>query len=132
MGRKLPIPPKIDISDFLTGNPNVQNSNLFILAKRILSIKGFDENIESTTDRDVCIRLLQSPTITYGVLRNHLVHHDARKEQGRLSSPGSRIKRAGLEAFYSKYRNMMNEEQKEAFKNRAKTLFNIVIDEECC
>ena len=130
-GMKLSIPPKIEVSDFLVGNPNVQNSNLFILAKRILSINGFDEELESTTDRDVCIRLLQSHSVRYTVLRNHLVHHDARRELGRLSTPGSRIKRAGLEAFFKKYRSIMTEEQIIAFKERANTLFKVDLDKEC-
>lgn len=127
-GKKLLIPPEIKVSDFLVGNPNVQNSNLFILAKRMLSINGFDENLDSTTDRDVCIRLLQFPSIKYTVLRNHLVHHDARRELGRLSTPGSRIKRKGLEAFFSKYRSLMTEDQERSFKKRASTLFKIDLD----
>lgn len=129
-GQKLTIPSKLELSDFLTGNPNVQNSNLFILASRILSIGGFDEKLESTTDRDVCIRLLQSPGIRYNVLRNHLVHHDATRVGGRLSSPGSSIKRAGLEAFFTKYETMMTDNQKHAFKERARRLFAINMDKE--
>lgn len=131
-GQKLPIPSNLHVSDFLTGNPNVQNSNLFVSASGILSIKGFDEGLVSTTDRDVCIRLLQVSGIRYAILRNHLVHHDATRDEGRLSSPGSSIKRAGLQAFFTKYQSMMTGNQKYAFKDRARKLFDINMDEECC
>ncbi len=129
-GQKMALPSSLDVSDFLPGNPNVQNSNLFILASEILSIGGFDEKLESTTDRDVCIRLLQVPGIRYAILRNHLVHHDATRDEGRLSSPGSPIKRSGLEVFFTKYQSMMTDNQKRAFKDRAKRLFGINMDKE--
>ena len=49
----------ISIHDFLVGNPGVQGSNLFVRASRLRSAGGFSEDLVSTTDRDVCIRLLQ-------------------------------------------------------------------------
>ena len=125
------VPAKIEVSDFLVTNPNVQGSNLFIKADKIISIGGFDEKLVSTTDRDVCIRLLQSNSVKYSILRNHLVHHDGYNDPGRLSHPGSAYKKAGLSVFYEKYSPIMSESQKEGFKKRAKDLFNVDIDGAC-
>lgn len=127
-GFKQNIPSQLSISDFLVGNPNVQNSNLFIHSDVLLSIGGFDDNLVSTVDRDVCIRLLQRNT-RYAVLFNHLVHHEANGRTDRLSHPGSPRKKVGLRAFYSKYQAIMTPAQREAFKKRARELFDVDISE---
>lgn len=116
------IPQHIDIDDFYVGNPNIQGSNLFVKLSKILGIGGFDENLTSTTDRDVCVRLCKSNT-SYAVLNNHLVHHDAIDDHKRLSQPGNDKKIKGLQIFYKKYSHDMSDKQKEAFKKRAKSLF---------
>ncbi len=123
----LKIPSAISVGDFLVGNPNVQGSNLFVKLSRLLDAGGFDETLESTTDRDICIRLLNLPGIRYEMLRNHLVHHDASDFLTRLSSPGSPRKRNGLNAFYSKYKMQMSSEQDAQFKKRALDLFSVEI-----
>ncbi len=123
-----PIPVEISVGDFLVGNPNIQGSNLFVRLSKLIQAGMFDEALPSTTDRDVCIRLLEVPGIRYEVLRNHLMHHDASLDNSRLSSPSSQIKKAGLEAFYEKYRSKMTEEQKSRFKERAMNMFGINID----
>jgi len=122
------IPSNLSVSDFLVGNPNIQNSNLFVRANALISIGGFDETLASTTDRDVCIRLYQSGT-RYAILFNHLVHHEAFARSDRLSCPGSPRKKAGLMGFYQKYNTIMSSEQRTAFRERAKTLFAIEIPE---
>lgn len=122
------IPKVLDLSHFLVTNPNVQNSNLFIRTNKLIAIGGYDENLVSTTDRDVCIRLLQSG-VKYSILRNHLVHHDASDDPGRLSYPGSVLKKQGLSAFYRKYSALMSNDQKMMFKERAKNLFKVEIGE---
>jgi UDPglucose 6-dehydrogenase len=123
------IPVRMDVSQFLVTNPNVQNSNLFVRANKMMAIGGYDEKLVSTTDRDVCIRLLQSNNIRYSILRNHLVHHDASDDPGRLSYPGSTFKKQGLSTFYKKYSTLMSPIQKTMFKKRAKTLFKVEIEE---
>lgn len=125
-GGKQSIPSKVEISDFLVGNPNVQNSNLFVRARNFKDIGGYDEDLVSTTDRDVSIRLLQAGT-KYHILFNHLVHHDAFSRSSRLSQPGSRRKREGLLVFYKKYHDMMSKEERLEFKKRATKLFSIEI-----
>jgi UDPglucose 6-dehydrogenase len=118
------IPSSLAVTDFLVGNPNVQNSNLFVRAEALMAIGGYDEALVSTTDRDVCIRLRQNET-KYAMLYNHLVHHDAFTRNDRLSHPGSPRKRAGLTAFYRKYQAIMTPGQRAAFEDRAKNLFAI-------
>lgn len=121
------VPEKIEIDDFLVGNPNIQGSNLFVKLDRLVEIGGLDENLPSTTDRDVCIRLLETGDISYAVLRNHMVHHDALSRSDRLSHPGSKRKKEGLIRFYEKYKTRMSEDQRDQFMKRAKNLFNVDI-----
>ena len=122
------IPERISISDFLVGNPNIQGSNLFVRLSKIIEAGMFDETLPSTTDRDICIRLLRLSGIRYEVLMNHLTHHDASLDNTRLSTPFSNVKKAGLEAFYRKYQSIMTGEQMELFKERAQKLFGIFIE----
>jgi UDPglucose 6-dehydrogenase len=122
------IPDDIFIESFLVSNPNVQGSNLFVKLSSLISIDGFDEYLPSTTDRDVCIRLLDTG-VSYVILRNHLVHHDAFSRPDRLSCPGSQRKKQGTLHFYSKYKNRMSSEQIGAFKERSQKLFGIEVIE---
>ncbi|MHA1448413.1 MAG: glycosyltransferase family 2 protein [Candidatus Hodarchaeales archaeon] len=124
-GVKLPIPSRISRADFLVTNPNVQGSNLFVLYDRILEIGGFDEDLVCTTDRDICIRLLDLKEMNYTILNEYLVHHMAFLTQGRLSTPGSITKKKGLKQFYRKYESDMSESQKFLFKKRALDYFNV-------
>lgn len=128
-GTMQPIPPIIKENMFYISNPNIQGSNLFVRLSKLVAIDGFDENLISTTDRDVCIRLLESGTIPV-TLYNHLVHHDADDSRVRLSSAGSERKRCGLQYFYNKYSPKMSVLEQDAFKKRSKDLFKICIAEE--
>ncbi len=122
------IPENICIDHFLVGNPNIQGSNLFVRVDRLKEIGGFDEDLPSTTDRDVCIRLLDTGNISYAVLRNHMVHHIAFPRSDRLSNPGSEAKERGLSEFYRKYKPRMTSEQRQAFKSRAWDLFTTKVE----
>ncbi|MFQ6060011.1 MAG: glycosyltransferase [Thermoplasmata archaeon] len=121
------IPERIDMDDFLVGNPNIQGSNLFVKLGRLEAIGGFDEDLPSTTDRDVCIRLLETGNVSYAVLRNHMVHHDAFPRDDRLSYPGSERKKEGLTRFYEKHISRMGEQQRAQFRKRASELFDVDI-----
>ena len=121
---ELSIPKALSPSLFLRGNPNVQGSNLFIRFSKLLEAGLFDENLPSTTDRDLCIRLLDLDDCRYGSIERHLIHHDASK-LGRLSSTGSSRKRVGLERFLLKYRPRMSEDDLRGFMDRSKTLFEV-------
>lgn len=120
------VPTGLDISDFLMTNPGIQGSNLFLRLSTLLRAGGFDEALQSTTDRDLCIRLLDLGDVRYGVIDAQLVHHNA-YAGGRLSTPGSPAKTAGLNAFYRKHGPRMTEDQRRAFKARAAGVFSVEI-----
>ncbi|MEM4218320.1 MAG: hypothetical protein QXZ09_09895, partial [Candidatus Methanomethylicaceae archaeon] len=109
--------------DFLVGNPGVQASNLFIRLSTILEAGCFDESLQSCTDRDLCIRLSQLPDLKYGIVKRPTVLHYADSSRPRLSNPMSPERKAGLDAFYLKYRHMMSEDQHQRFLERAYRYF---------
>lgn len=123
-GCRQKIPSSISIHDFLVGNPGIQGSNLFVRASKLKTIGGFSESLQSTTDRDVGIRLLQLG-VKVGILYNHMVHHDTISRKCRLSEFNGSRKRQGLSEFYRRYRNIMDEPEREAFHHRSKELFGI-------
>lgn len=127
-GILLRIPKTLSVDDFYIGNPHIQGSNLFVRLSRLLNAGGYDEALDSTTDRDICIRLLELPGIRSSILGRHMVHHYALSDLCRLSTPGSQKKIGGLTAFYNKYGPRMNSVQREAFKVRAREMFNCVIE----
>ena len=89
-------------SELLVRNTHIQGSNTFVRLSRLLEAGGFDEAMESTTDRDVCIRLADLGTVRFGNLREHLVDHYADSDRLRLSTPGSDKNRSGFEVFLPK------------------------------
>lgn len=127
-GYHQPVPQTLKADMFYISNPNIQGSNLFVRLSKMLEIGGFDENLMSTTDRDVGIRLCKANT-SYSVLNNHLVHHNAIDDHPRLSVPGCMRKVNGMRAFYQKHSPNMTDEEKDAFKQRASKLFSVDIEE---
>jgi len=121
-GIKQTIPERIDQKMFLTGNPHIQGSNLFVRMGAFLEAGGFDENLPSTTDRDVMIRLLDLGTTRCTFVHRHIVHHYA-DAPSRLSTYGSSAKLAGLTRFQEKYGPRMTQEEQTQFRQRAKKLF---------
>lgn len=128
-GIYLTIPSDLKVEDFLVGNPHIQGSNLFVRFSAILRAGCFDEALDSTTDRDLCIRLLESGNLRIHRLDEHLVHHNAPMDARRLSTPGSSQKEQGLFHFYLKYAPRMNSDQLSNFKTRAFSVFQTDIDE---
>ncbi len=121
-GMYLTIPEVITERSLLRGNPHIQGSNLFIRFSKLLLAGGYDENLPSTTDRDIGLRLLALGDVRIAMVRHHLVHHIAYGE-GRLSEKGSERKCLGLRRFYYKYRFFMDADDRASFLERAKTLF---------
>ena len=117
-------PDSLDVSALLVRNPHIQGSNLFVRLRSLLEAGGFDEAMNSTTDRDMCIRLADLGTVEYAALNEHLVDHFADDDRPRLSTPGSDAKRAGLKYFYRKYRGRMSDKQQAAFIERSRRLFD--------
>jgi len=117
-------PACLHVDDFLIGNPGIQGSNLFIRLSLLLSAGGFDEELRSCTDRDLCIRLADLGYIRYGRLPLALVDHFADPCRPRLSTRGSAAKLEGLTAFWKKYFGRMTPDQRAAFSERASSLFD--------
>jgi glycosyltransferase involved in cell wall biosynthesis len=115
-------PETLRAADFLVGNPGIQGSNLFVRLSVLLDAGGFDEQLPSTTDRDLLIRLIDRG-ISYATVHEALVDHFAEESRPRLSTPGSRAKADGLHRFFEKHKHRMSGAQVEAFQARAKRLF---------
>ena len=126
-GRELEIPDALCFRDFLTTNPNIQGSSIFVKLSQLLRAGCFDEMMVSTTDRDICIRLLMLPDIKYGFVNKHFIHHCA-MDKNRLSTPGNEMKKKGLEYFLYKYGPMMTDYEVSAFLKRSKEKFDIDLE----
>lgn len=124
LGHPHKVPTRLTSQDFLTGNPHVQNSNLVLRLDSLLLAGGWDESLPSTHDRDLLIRVLDLPAVSIGFVNEHLVHYWA-LDHPRLSTKGSIAKKEGLLLFLRKYRHRMGPADVEAFRNRARGLFNI-------
>jgi GT2 family glycosyltransferase len=122
-GTKLSIPQALTPSMFFATNPHVQGSNFFIRLSTLLKAGCFDENLQSTTDRDLCVRVLNLGDIKIGFVREYLVHHMA-FAGNRLSTPDSPAKHQGLIAFYGKYAPLMLTKERSAFLDRATSVFS--------
>jgi len=121
-GIKQTIPDQLNQKMFLTGNPHIQGSNLFVKMSTFLKAGGFDENLPSTTDRDFMIRVLDLGDTTYSCIPKHLVHHYANSQE-RLSAYGSKVKIIALTRFLQKYEPRMTAQEIVQNKQRAKKLF---------
>jgi len=118
----LSIPSELRQEMFYVGNPHIQGSNFFVRMSAILHAGCFDENLPSTTDRDIMIRLLDLGNLRWQLISSYLVHHNA-DDRPRLSSHGSQQKLTGLTRFFEKYKNRMTEDQKAEFRKRASGRF---------
>lgn len=126
-GQKEPVicaaPERLLADDFLITNPGVQGSNLFLRLSLLLKAGCFDEELQSTTDRDLCIRLADLGNVRFARLPFALVDHFADFDRQRLSTIGSPAKLNGLSAFWRKYSGRMSSEQKGLFCDRASKIF---------
>ena len=83
--KKLSIPDKLSINDFLRKNPHIQGSNTFVKLKTLLKAGLFDENMYSTTDRDLFTRILMlNPS--YKVIDKYLVNINAETNRLRITN----------------------------------------------
>ena len=128
-GILLDIPKNIEVSNFLTGNPHIQLSNLSMRLSTLLKAGMLDENLESTVDRDLIIRVLELGNIRYNYINEHLVHHSA-LQHARLSSYGNPKKLRGLRNFYAKHSRSMSPDERSAFKQRAQEKFGCEIQDQ--
>lgn len=125
--KKLSIPQKIHTDDFLKGNPHIQGSNMFIKLTMILKCGLFDENLASSVDRDIFVRIMQLKP-TYRIINEHLVYVNVCNDRKRVTN-SIELKRRDLSIFFSKYANIMSENVKHDFFSRCKRLFDIECDD---
>lgn len=121
--RPLSIPHELSVESFLRGNPHLQGSNTFVKMSTLLRAGLFDENMSSTTDRDIFTRIMLLGA-TYAVVDRYLVKVDAFNSRKRITN-GKVKKEEGLRKFFYKYACYMSEDVKETFFARAKNLFGI-------
>ena len=123
----LEIPNQLDETSFLASNPHIQGSNTFIKFSTLLKAGCFDENMVSTTDRDLFTRVMMlSPS--YKIINEYLVYIDASDDRLRLSNSNFG-KNKSLSQFYSKYHGLMSGEVKKSFFKRSEKFTNLTIDE---
>ena len=84
----------------------------------------FDEFLQSSTDRDICIRIAEIGDVHYSPIDKTLVNHFPNLNRLRLTTKASEAKLSGVTNFWQKYYGRMNEEQKLGFNKRAKHLFS--------
>ena len=93
----------LTINNFLIGNPGIQGSNMFFRIDVLLKISGFDETLNSCTDRDLMIRIIENVNLDNFLLtKKVLVNHYS----WRGSVTNNFIeKKKGLNMFYEKHIN---------------------------
>tara|TARA_R110001583_G_scaffold96841_1_gene241534 strand:+ start:5934 stop:6764 length:831 start_codon:yes stop_codon:yes gene_type:complete len=116
---------KLDIGDFLVGNPGWQGSNTFVKLSKLTEAGGFHEGMQSANDRYLAIKLLSLPNFRVAFTGQWTANWRCSTDSPSLSSRGSRSKREGLSLFYSIFGSMMVDRQRDAFFERAQQLFGL-------
>jgi hypothetical protein len=120
---------ELTAENFFVGNPGVQGSNMFFKTKCLFDIKGFDEILPNTTDRDLMIRFLwENEGNKIAVIENiGVIHynHKLAKVNNNL-----KFKQKGLDLFYHKFKPHFSEEAYQKSLKRAKALFGYIPIEE--
>lgn len=111
--------------DFLVGNPGWQGSNTFVKTKALREIGGFTPGLVSCNDRDLAIRLLDSPSRTMAYTSRFTATWYGAEKATALSAFGSAQKLAGLAQFYDRYQSRMTTHQQRLFFDRAAKVFGI-------
>jgi len=118
---------QLTAENFFIGNPGVQGSNMFFELNTIININGFDENLESTTDRDLMIRFLlyvkqNNLFEQIYVIEEYLVMYYNHLNE-RITTNFEK-KKKGLDLFYKKYKHLFSDEIFLLSLKRAKRIFN--------
>lgn len=113
----LSIPNNLTVQSFLERNPHIQGSNTFIRLTTLLKAGCFDENMSSTTDRDLFVRVMMLKP-KYEIINQYLVHIDAKDNRSRLTTSRDN-KKNSFAKFYAKYSGLMSDEVRSQFFKRA-------------
>lgn len=123
-GRQQSIPDTLEPTRIFARNTHIQGSNLFLRLARFLEVGGFDENLPSCTDRDLCIRLARLADFKVSPLRAHTVHHYADPRPDRLTI-NRMAKSEGLRRFFQKHAHDFSAHDHEEFLKVAFERFGI-------
>lgn len=119
------LPTRLTPNDFLIGNPGWQGSNTFVRTKTLTRVGGFTNGLRSCNDRDLAIRLMETPGIKVAFTRRHTATWYCNERPEALSAPGSSAKLEGLAHFLHIHQHRMNSAQKQAFFQRCERLFQL-------
>jgi hypothetical protein len=117
------IPDRLSAREQFIRGQHIQGSNLFVRLDMLLLAGVFDEHLPSCTDRDLCIRLADLPSLRFGATSVHTVHHYADSRPDRLTSAVSSAKHDGLTRFWRKYARRFDAAARDAAAARAFELF---------
>lgn len=126
-GVRQSIPSNLDASALFVRNTHIQGSNLFLRLSRFLEVGGFDENLASCTDRDLCIRLSRLQGMECAPVHAHTVRHFADKRPDRLTVC-KKSKKDGLVAFWRKHSGDFPPELHAEFLKLAHSRFGVGAD----
>ena len=121
-GRRQEIPSALLPDQIFVKNPHIQGSNLFLRLTRLLEVGGFDENLPSCTDRDLCLRLERLLDFKVVALNDCTVHHYADPRPDRLTVDRS-AKGEGLRRFFAKHAGDHDADAHREFMSLAKARF---------
>jgi glycosyltransferase involved in cell wall biosynthesis len=123
------LPTNLTADDFLSGNPGLQGSNMFIAISALERAGDFTDGLPSLNDRDLALRLLclQGLRISYtGEWTATWYHGDAPTS---LSTPRSTAKIAGLQMFWRMHGSKMGPDIVVAYFDRALRFFGVSREE---
>ncbi len=136
-GTEMQLPFTIDDlipENFFIGNPGIQGSNMFFKTEKLIAIKGFDEKLPNTTDRDLMIRFLwYFEKHKYNLQRIKVIenlgvvhyNHNKLKVNNDIDK-----KHRGLDLFYQKYKAYFSENAYQKSLIRAKQFFHYIPPEQ--
>ena len=114
-------PEDFSLDSFLLGNVGIQGSNMFVKLNVLRCVNGFDENLDSCTDRDILMRIIQAfPKLRLVVVPEVLVNHFA--WQGSITY-NREAKNSGLTKFFEKYIELYSVDILKKSLERAEKLF---------
>ena len=122
-GHEHAIPDSLNVTALLTSGQHIQGSNLFLRLDKFLEAGMFSEDLNSCTDRDLCLKLEELGNVRVVSTGVHTVIHNAHGRPDRCSTANSPQKLEGLSVFYRKWQHRMSPEEKKQFTDRSKKLF---------
>ncbi|MEB3733322.1 glycosyltransferase [Halopseudomonas pachastrellae] len=124
-GMEVPTTPPVALSadDFLAGNPGWQGSNTFISLQTLVRAGGFTEGLASCNDRDLAVRVLSLPGVSFGFTGKHTATWYLGTAVDQLSRKGGAEKLRGLAMFYQLHAQRMTPAIRKQFFERANAYF---------